>query len=76
MCIFVSAKLQATAAPEAPAPMIRTSTGVVIANESLAMRGGQSMGSEEDCQRRAAMLLLSVVTSDLAYRRPAFFGMR
>jgi len=30
MCIFVSAKLQATAAPEAPAPMIRTSTGVVM----------------------------------------------
>src|SRR5690349_23991082 len=26
MCILVSAKLQATAAPEAPAPMIRTST--------------------------------------------------
>ena len=27
MCILVSARLQATAAPEAPAPMIRTSTG-------------------------------------------------
>src|SRR5580704_14819830 len=27
MCIFVSAKLHATAAPDAPAPMIKTSTG-------------------------------------------------
>ena len=27
MCIFVSARLQATAAPDAPAPMISTSTG-------------------------------------------------
>ncbi len=35
MCIFVSAKLQATAAPEAPAPMIRTSTGVVIASDPV-----------------------------------------
>ena len=30
MCIFVSAKLKATAAPEAPAPMIKTSTGAVM----------------------------------------------
>src|SRR6516165_6281903 len=30
MRILVSARLHATAAPEAPAPMIRTSTGVVI----------------------------------------------
>ena len=30
MCIFVSARLQATAAPEAPAPMIRTSTVFVM----------------------------------------------
>src|ERR1700742_2365641 len=30
MCILVSARLQATAAPEAPAPMIRTSTGSFI----------------------------------------------
>src|ERR1700761_9451130 len=27
MCIFVSARLQAAAAPDAPAPMISTSTG-------------------------------------------------
>src|SRR6266700_6140408 len=30
MCIFVSARLQATAAPDAPAPMISTSTGSFI----------------------------------------------
>jgi hypothetical protein len=30
MCILVSARLQATAAPDAPAPMISTSTGSVI----------------------------------------------
>src|SRR5438128_325846 len=30
MCILVSARLHATAAPEAPAPMIRTSTGSFI----------------------------------------------
>ena len=30
ICIFVSARLQATAAPAAPAPMIRTSTGLFI----------------------------------------------
>jgi hypothetical protein len=48
------------------------------ANESLAMRGRSINGvSEGDCQRRTAMLLLSVVTSELAYGRPAFFfGMR
>ena len=31
MRILVSARLQATAAPDAPAPMIRTSTGSFIA---------------------------------------------
>jgi hypothetical protein len=35
MCIFVSARLQATAAPEAPAPMIRTSTELVIGERPL-----------------------------------------
>src|ERR1700746_3962531 len=30
MCIFVSARLQATAAPDAPAPMISTSTGSLM----------------------------------------------
>src|SRR5437763_14597969 len=34
MCIFVSARLQATAAPDAPAPMISTSTGSFMVSPS------------------------------------------
>ena len=36
MCIFVSARLHATAAPDAPAPIIRTSTGGLIAGVFIA----------------------------------------
>src|SRR6266496_3192513 len=56
MCIFVSARLQATAAPEAPAPMIRTSTGSFMPVFSAALTDG----IQHDDRNLALGLLLIV----------------
>jgi hypothetical protein len=62
MCIFVSAKLQAMAAPEAPAPMIRTSTGVVMQSGPGEIRGSNQWGPRR-IVNACCCLLLSAATS-------------
>jgi hypothetical protein len=47
MYIFVSARLQATAAPDAPAPMISTSTGSIGCAPESQVRTGLAAGGKE-----------------------------
>lgn len=59
MCILVSARLQATAAPDAPAPMIRTSTGsclFILGPECSFIRHGFRRHCEESAATKQSIL--------------------
>src|SRR3954451_13415475 len=69
ICIFVSARLHATAAPDAPAPIISTSTGSFMplspsgtGSRDRRLRGNTGVAAplraSEYLQRRAVMLAL------------------
>src|ERR1700746_1102973 len=64
MCIFVSARLHATAAPDAPAPMINTSTGSLIpVSLSIATYRASTPGQARAVKERFTAVLKSALCS-------------